>query len=186
MLPRRSQDVQLLRGVGHQPRRGRGSAETVSSISRSRSVKDEPSSHTSTEPTRGLEPLTARLQVGCATNCATSAVPGNKSRNKDRDNAGTTRRAAGEGPMRRCGRSFRRSGSSDRQPRSRSGAVASNVGQPASYVASQRTVLGRGRLHMTRRTTRRRPLTHSRCVAVPERLSVAFLIGREDVPRLRQ
>src|SRR4051795_10931383 len=25
------------------------------------------------EPTRGLEPLTARLQVGCATNCATSA-----------------------------------------------------------------------------------------------------------------
>ena len=28
------------------------------------------------EPTRGLEPLTARLQVGCATNCATSAKPG--------------------------------------------------------------------------------------------------------------
>ena len=25
------------------------------------------------EPTRGLEPLTARLQVGCATSCATSA-----------------------------------------------------------------------------------------------------------------
>ena len=28
-----------------------------------------------TEPTRGLEPLTARLQVGCATSCAKSAWP---------------------------------------------------------------------------------------------------------------
>jgi len=27
------------------------------------------------EPTRGFEPLTARLQVGCAANCATSACP---------------------------------------------------------------------------------------------------------------
>src|SRR5690606_8342189 len=27
----------------------------------------------SVEPTTGLEPVTARLQVGCATNCATSA-----------------------------------------------------------------------------------------------------------------
>lgn len=26
------------------------------------------------EPTKGLEPLTARLQVGCATNCATPAM----------------------------------------------------------------------------------------------------------------
>jgi hypothetical protein len=39
------------------------------------------------EPTRGLEPLTARLQVGCATNCATSAGHENKSRDKDRDHA---------------------------------------------------------------------------------------------------
>src|SRR3954464_11606152 len=39
------------------------------------------------EPTRGLEPLTARLQVECATNCATPAGHGNKSRDKHRDNA---------------------------------------------------------------------------------------------------
>src|SRR4051812_43884217 len=39
------------------------------------------------EPTGGLEPPTARLQVGCATSCATPAGHGNKSRDKDRDNA---------------------------------------------------------------------------------------------------
>jgi hypothetical protein len=49
------------------------------------------------EPTRGLEPLTARLQVGCATNCATSAGHGNKSRDKHRDNAGNNSAAASGG-----------------------------------------------------------------------------------------
>src|SRR3954463_9266 len=44
------------------------------------------------EPTGGLEPPTARLQVGCATNCATPAGHGNKSRDKDRDNAPRKRR----------------------------------------------------------------------------------------------
>src|SRR5215217_6396383 len=44
--------------------------------------------HRGGEPTRGLEPLTARLQVGCATSCATPAGHGNKSRDKHRDNAG--------------------------------------------------------------------------------------------------
>ena len=37
------------------------------------------------EPTRGLEPLTARLQVGCATSCATSAGQASRPRDKDRD-----------------------------------------------------------------------------------------------------
>src|SRR3954471_18719278 len=50
-------------------------------------VKDQPSSPPPGEPTRGLEPLTARLQVGSATNCATSAGHENKSRDKDRDHA---------------------------------------------------------------------------------------------------
>jgi hypothetical protein len=50
------------------------------------------------EPTRGLEPLTARLQVGCATNCATSAGHGNKPRDKSRDNAGDNS-AAASGPV---------------------------------------------------------------------------------------
>ena len=40
------------------------------------------------EPTGGLEPPTARLQVGCATSCATPAGHGNKSRDKSKDNAG--------------------------------------------------------------------------------------------------
>src|SRR3712207_2288384 len=44
------------------------------------------------EPTGGLEPPTARLQVGCATSCATPAGHGNKSRDKDRDNARDNRR----------------------------------------------------------------------------------------------
>ncbi len=61
------------------------------------------------------------------------------------------------------------------------------------------TVLGRaGRVHinledyqvsvgddMHDRARDRRPLTYSPCVAVSERPSVAFLMGREDVPCLR-
>ena len=58
------------------------------------------------EPTGGLEPPTARLQVGCATSCATPAGHGNKSRDKDRDNAGDNSAAAsarGPGPATRRG-----------------------------------------------------------------------------------
>ncbi len=56
------------------------------------------------EPTRGLEPLTARLQVGCATNCATSAGHGNKSRDKDRDNAGENSGASAASARQSCAR----------------------------------------------------------------------------------
>src|SRR5690349_23305471 len=39
------------------------------------------------EPTRGLEPRTARLQVECATNCATPADVRDTSRTQDRDSS---------------------------------------------------------------------------------------------------
>jgi hypothetical protein len=75
--------------------RCQASTETPSSLTRSSGVKHQPKQHRSHEPTRGLEPLTARLQVGCATNCATSAGHGRKSRNKHRDNAADNRAARG-------------------------------------------------------------------------------------------
>ena len=72
--------------------------------------------------------------------------------------------------------------------------------QPAWYVASQGTVLGRadwgtsnleddqvsvGDAPAHDRARERRPLIYSRCVAGLEHLSVAFLMDREDVPCLR-
>src|SRR3712207_5681794 len=54
------------------------------------------------EPTGGLEPPTARLQVGCAASCATPAGHGTTSRYEDRDLAGADS-AAGR-PSGRCER----------------------------------------------------------------------------------
>ena len=71
-------------GVKPQPRRCQPSAETVSTLSRCPIRQGSAEITHTIEPTRGLEPRTARLQVECATNCATPAGHGNTSRHQDR------------------------------------------------------------------------------------------------------
>ena len=61
----------------------------LSRLTRSPVVEHQAEQHTADEPTRGLEPLTARLQVGCATSCATPAGHGDGPRGESRDCAGS-------------------------------------------------------------------------------------------------
>jgi hypothetical protein len=113
---------------------------------------------------------------------------------------GANSAAGGQG--RRCGGAGvrpvarRRRGSSDRQPQRRSGAVAGPVvaagvvrRQPGDRARTRWPGVdqpggrrGLGGCRHAHDRARRRPLAHLRCVAVPERPSVAFVMAGRTCP----